>query len=141
MEEVMEGLYSLKDGAVVPYEFDKQQKIILVGVPGAFTPVCTDRHLPGFAENLDKLKGYKVVFFAGNDCSVMQEWNKQHGHPDIDAVSDHKAIFTKSIGEETDFGPTYDWRCLRCAYLVEDGKIGKKFVDPFIEGVLKELND
>ena len=137
----MEGLYILKDGEVTPYIFNKKQKIILVGVPGAFTPICTKQHLSGFVKNLYKLKGYKVVFFAGNDCSVMEEWNKQHGHPDIDAISDHKATFTKSIGEETDFGPTYDWRCNRCAYLVEDGKIGKKFVDPFIGGVLEELND
>ena len=136
----MEGLYKLVDGDVAPYEFNKEQKYILVGVPGAFTPTCTDYHLPGYAKNLDMLKGYKVVFFAGNDCSVMDAWNKLHGHPDIDAVADDHAIFSKSIGEEVDFGPTYDWRTNRCAYLVENGKVGKKFTNPFIDGVLDELD-
>ena len=143
MENKMKGLYILKDNEVEQYEFNKEQKTILVGVPGAFTPVCTSRHLPEFAKAIEdgKLKDYKVVFFAGNDCSVMDAWNKLYGHPDIDAVADDHAIFSKSIGEDVDFGPTYDWRTNRCAYLVENGKVGKKFVDPFVEGVLDELND
>jgi peroxiredoxin len=135
----MEGLYILKNGEVTPYEFNKEIDTILVGVPGAFTPTCTDYHLPGYAKNLEMLKGYKVVFFAGNDCSTMDAWNKLYGHPDIDAVSDDKAIFSQSIDEAVDFGPTYSWRTNRCAYLVKNGKIGKKFKNPFIDGVLDEL--
>ena len=63
------GLYILKDGDYVPYTLP-QGKVILCGVPGAFTPGCTKRHLPGFAKNLDKLDA-KVVFVAVNDSSVM----------------------------------------------------------------------
>ena len=49
------GLYILKDDDYVPYNLP-MGKVILCGVPGAFTPGCTKRHLPGFAKNLDKLK-------------------------------------------------------------------------------------
>jgi|TARA_B110000238_G_scaffold184201_1_gene211399 peroxiredoxin len=142
MENEMTVLYSLVGGKVTPYEFNKNLKIILVGVPGAFTPTCTDQHLPGFVENLDELKEGgidKVIFFAANDPSVMDAWNKLYGHEDIDVLSDHKGEFSKSIGEGVDFGPAYDWRTKRCAYLVENGEIGKKFADPFIQGILEEL--
>ena len=137
----MTGLYSLKDGSVAEYKFNKDQKIILVGVPGAFTPTCTEEHLPGFVNNLDKLKDYTVVFFASNDCCVMDAWNKLYGHPDIAAASDNLGEFAKTLGEEVDFGPTFGWRCKRCAYLIEDGEVVKKFKSPFIDGVLSELND
>jgi len=132
-------LYSLVGGQVHPYKFNKEQKIILVGVPGAFTPTCTNEHLPGFAKGLDKLKGYKVAFFSSNDCSVMEEWNKLYGHKDIDSLSDHSGEFAKTLGEAVDFGPTYGWRNNRCAYLIENGEVVKKFADPFLDGVLKEL--
>ena len=142
MENEMTVLYSLVDGKVTPYEFNKNLKIILVGVPGAFTPMCTNQHLPGFAKNLHELKKAgidKVIFFAANDPSVMDAWNKLYGHPDIDVLSDHKGEFSKSIGEDVDFGPAYDWRTKRCAYLVENGEISKKFDNPFHEGILEEL--
>ena len=58
------GLFILKDKNIVPYEI-KEKKVILCGVPGAFTPGCTNRHLPGFVDNLGKLKekGIEKVIF------------------------------------------------------------------------------
>ena len=73
MEINNKGLYILKDNDYVPYEIP-QGKVILCGVPGAFTPGCTNRHLPGFAKNMDNI-GPKVVFIGVNDPSVMHEWN------------------------------------------------------------------
>lgn len=128
------GLYILKDDDYVPYTLP-QGKVILCGVPGAFTPGCTKRHLPGFAKNLDKLDA-KVVFVAVNDPSVMHEWNVLHGHPDIDAVADPLAVFSKSIGKDIDFGDYMGIRCKRYAMLIEDGEMVKEYDDPFIEGVL-----
>ena len=55
MEINNSGLCILNDGDYVPYKIP-QGKVILCGVPGAFTPDCTKRHLPGFAKNLDKNK-------------------------------------------------------------------------------------
>ena len=113
MEINNKGLYILKEGDYVQYEIP-MGKVIMCGVPGAFTPGCTKRHLPGYASNLDKLD-CKVVFIGVNDPSVMHEWNILYGHSDIDAVADPLAIFTKSIGKDKDFGNTMGVRCQRFA--------------------------
>ena len=135
------GLFILKDKNIVPYKI-QEKKVILCGVPGAFTPGCTNRHLPGFVDHLGELKEKgidKVVFMSVNDAFVMDEWNKLHGDKQIDAVSDPIAEFTTRINEKVDWGKQFGVRCNRFAYLIEDGQIVKKFDDPFIEGVMKEL--
>ena len=135
------GLFILKDNNIVPYKI-QEKKVILCGVPGAFTPGCTNRHLPGFVDNLGKLKEKgieKVIFMAVNDAFVMDEWNKLYGDKQIDAVSDPIAEFTTRMNEKVDWGKQFGVRCNRFAYLIEDGQIVKKFDDPFIEGVMKEL--
>jgi len=134
MEISNNGLYILADGDYVKYDIPTG-KVIICGVPGAFTPGCTNRHLPGFANNLDKLAA-KVIFVAVNDPSVMHEWNTLHGHPDIDAVADPLAVFSKSIGKDIDFGESMGIRCKRFAMLLQDGKFVKFYDDPFVEGVL-----
>ncbi len=133
MELNNKGLYILKNGDYVPYNMP-QGKVILCGVPGAFTPGC-NKHLPGFANNLDKLDA-KVVFVAVNDPSVMHEWNVLFGHPDIDAVADPLAVFTKNINKDIDFGDYMGIRCKRYAMLIQDGVFVKEYENPFIEGVL-----
>ena len=134
MEINSKGLYILKNNDYVPYEFPKGD-VIVCGVPGAFTPGCTNEHLPGFAKNLDKIDA-KVVFVAVNDPSVMDAWNVLHGHPDIDAVADPIATFSKSIGKDVDFGDYMGIRCKRYAMLLHDGEFVKFYDDPFVEGVL-----
>lgn len=134
-------LLKLEDNRPVEYKLDETKNIILCGVPGAFTPGCTSRHLPGFVENLETLKSKnidKVVFVATNDPYVMDAWNTHHGHPDIDCVSDMHGNFSESINEmSTD--RSFGMRCNRFAVLVENGEVVRKFNDPFIEGVLNEL--
>ena len=75
-------LYRLNDGS--PEKLSSQnysiKKVILVGVPGAFTPTCTNEHLPGYVKHFDsfKLKGIDEIFFiAVNDPFVMQKWVNQ----------------------------------------------------------------
>lgn len=129
------GLFIYKNGDYVPYEFPSG-KVIVCGIPGAFTPGCTKKHLPGYVENLDRL-GCKVVFISVNDPSVMYEWNKTYGHPNIDAVADPLAAFTKQIKKDVDFGETMGIRSKRYAMLLEDGEFVKFYENPFIEGVLE----
>ena len=136
MEINNKGLYILKDGDYAGYELP-MGKVIVCGVPGAFTPGCTKRHLPGFASNLDTL-GCKVVFVSVNDPSVMHEWNVLHGHKDIDAVADPLAVFSKSIGKDIDYGSTMGIRCKRFAILLQDGVFVKEYDDPFVEGALND---
>jgi len=71
-------LTKLENNKPVDYIIDESKRIILCGVPGAFTPGCTSRHLPGFIGGLEELKNKgidKVVFVATNDAYVMDAWN------------------------------------------------------------------
>ena len=101
--------YLDKDGAVKKIESNslfKDQKVIMFGVPGAFTKVCSARHLPGFVKNFDeaKKKGIsKIVCLSVNDPNVMKAWGEQHNVEDkILMLGDPYCIFTKLIGAEID---------------------------------------
>ena len=66
------------------------KKVVLFAVPGAFTPGCSVRHLPGYIENLEKLKGKSVdvvAVLAFNDAWVMSAWGKANGIKNDDIVS------------------------------------------------------
>lgn len=142
MEINFKGLYYLKDGYIKPYEIDNSKRYIICGIPGAFTSDCTNKHLPGFVQNLKYLKDKsidKVVFIGVNDAYVMYEWNKLHGHEDIDSVSDPLAKFAKSIEKDVNWGDSFGIRSHRYALLIENGKITKEFLDPLIQGVKNEL--
>ena len=84
----------------------KDQKVILIGVPGAFTKVCSAQHLPGYLKNFEaaKQKGVtKIVCISVNDPNVMKAWGESQKVDDkIFMVADPYYEFTKSIGAEID---------------------------------------
>lgn len=66
------------------------KKVVIVAVPGAFTPTCSAAHLPSYIENKDKLKAKgvdEVIFLAHNDAFVMSGWGKANGITDGSIVS------------------------------------------------------
>jgi peroxiredoxin len=138
MEISNKGLYIYKNDDFLGYELT-DDKIILCGVPGAFTPGCTHKHLAGFVKDIEQYAGYKVVFVAVNDPCVMDEWNKMYGHPSIDAVADPLAKFVTGLGYNHDYGDSMGIRCHRFAVLIEGGVLTKTFKSPFSQGVLAEL--
>ena len=103
-------------------------KIILFGLPGAFTPTCSNKHLPSFinsTEDLRKKNIKKVFCISVNDPYVMEAWGKSLNIKDqLTLISDIKSNFTKSIGAE------FNWRgwglrSKRYTMLLEDGIIKK----------------
>jgi len=82
------------------------KRVVLFAVPGAFTPTCSARHLPGFAEHSAafKEKGVDtIVCLAVNDAFVMGAWAKAQGvGPEIVMLADGSAQFTKALGLELD---------------------------------------
>jgi peroxiredoxin (alkyl hydroperoxide reductase subunit C) len=82
------------------------KRVVLFAVPGAFTPTCSARHLPGFVENAEafKAKGIdSIVCLAVNDAFVMGAWAKsQNVGPEILMLADGSAQFTKALGLELD---------------------------------------
>ncbi len=81
-------------------------KIVLFGLPGAFTSTCSKLHLPGFVENADKIKakGIKNIFcLSANDPYVMNAWGEINNTGNkIKMLSDPYLLFTKAIGAEVD---------------------------------------
>jgi len=101
--------------------------VALFAIPGAFTPVCTSIHLPGFTKKMDhfKAKGIDVMCLAVNDSFVIDAWGKAtHAHPDITLLSDWNADFTKAIGLTLDAsGAGLGLRSKRYSMLIKDGVV------------------
>ena len=108
----------------------KNQKAIILGVPGAFTKTCSAKHLPGFINNYEnaKSKGItKIVCIAVNDPNVMKAWgqNQKVGNK-ILMVGDPFCKFTKAIGAEVDKSAKgLGIRSNRYTMLLEDGVVKK----------------
>src|ERR1700751_618455 len=87
-------------------EIFKGKKVVLFGVPGAFTPTCSARHLPGFLHNIEAFhaKGVDTVAcIAVNDAFVLGAWAKEQGTDGkLIMLADGSAAFTKAMGLELD---------------------------------------
>lgn len=118
-----------KDGPTpVPVkDFFAGKKVVLFGVPGALTPTCAEKHLPGYMKNLDTIKGKgvdSVVCMSVNDPFVMNVWAKQADTAGkIDMVCDGNAAFTEACGLGFDTGGFGGVRCTRMSMLVDDGTV------------------
>ena len=107
-----------------------EEKVIIFGLPGAFTPTCSAKHLPGFISAADQLKAKdikKVICISVNDPFVMDAWGKVHKVENkILMVGDSNAVFTKNIGAELDLNKKgLGIRSSRYTILVEKGCIVK----------------
>ncbi len=106
----------------------KVKRAVLVGVPGAFTPTCSARHLPGFLDKHADLarKGVELVcFLSVNDAFVMDAWGTAQGVGDkVVMLADGNGDFTRAMALEVDgTGFGMGTRSKRYAMVVEDGQI------------------
>jgi glutaredoxin/glutathione-dependent peroxiredoxin len=106
-------------------EYFAGKKIALFSVPGAFTPTCSVKHLPGFVEKSDELsaKGIdEIACTAVNDAFVLGAWNKSGGSDSITMLADGNAEFAVALGLEMDAsGFGMGKRGQRFSLLVNDG--------------------
>jgi len=108
--------------------FKKGRKVVIVGVPGAFTPVCNKDHLPGYIKHAQefKKKGYDIVTVSVNDAFVMEQWKESlKAGNSVQFLGDPDASFTKNLGMSVDLQAAGlgGLRSKRYAMVVEDGKI------------------
>jgi len=110
------------------------KKVVLFAVPGAFTPTCSAKHLPGFIEKADEIKAKgvdTVACVSVNDAFVMGAWGKDAGAGDkVQMVADGNGDFAKAcdlVMDGTGFGLGH--RMQRCAMIVENGTVSKVFVE------------
>jgi peroxiredoxin len=109
-------------------EFFKGKKVVLISVPGAFTPTCDAKHLPGFVERAAEIRAKGVdtiACMAVNDVFVMKAWGKaQNADGKVQMIADGNAEYTKALGldmDATGFG--MGTRGQRFALIVDDGVI------------------
>lgn len=112
----------------------KGKTVVLFSVPGAFTPTCSAKHLPGFIEHADKLKAKGVdtiACLAVNDVFVMGAWGKHAGaEGKITMLADGNCTFTKALGLELDAsGFGMGQRGQRFALVVDNGVARHVFIE------------
>jgi peroxiredoxin len=102
------------------------RKVVVFGLPGAFTPTCSRNHLPGFLENLETIKARgvdEIVCISVNDHHVMKAWAEATGSlGKILFVADWDAGFTKALGLDAELG-VLGLRSVRYSMIVDDGKV------------------
>ena len=109
--------------------------VALFSVPGAFTPTCSARHLPGYVEHADSLKAKgvdEVVCVSVNDAFVMAAWGKSaHADGKVTMIADGNGDFSKALGLTFD-GSAYGMglRGQRFSMLVKDGRVAQLNIEP-----------
>jgi glutaredoxin/glutathione-dependent peroxiredoxin len=124
-------LMQMKGGTPQPVKTDDffaGKKVVLFALPGAFTPTCSAKHLPGFVQHADDLKSKgvdQIACLSVNDAFVMGAWGEQQGTGDkVAMLADGNGDFTKALGLEMDaskFG--MGRRSQRYSMVVENGVV------------------
>jgi len=121
-------------GSISADELFAGKKVVLFAVPGAFTPTCSAKHLPGFVQNVAALKSRGVDTIAClsvNDLFVMDAWGKDQGVGDtVVMLADGNGDYTKALGLELDAsGFGMGQRAKRFAMVVDDGVVSQLHVE------------
>lgn len=139
-DRLPEGSFRVKGDDGVVKEVSSQEifggkKVVLVGVPGAFTSTCHNAHIPTFVANIGPIrqKGVdRIAVMAVNDHHVMKEWGKALGADGkIDFLADGSAIYTRAldlVNDQTAGGMGI--RCKRFAMIVDDGVVKHFALEP-----------
>jgi peroxiredoxin len=105
----------------------KGRKVVLVAVPGAFTPTCHRNHLPGYVRKLDEIKTRgvdSILVTSVNDVFVMDAWGKASGAEGLELLADGNGDFAKALGLTMDgSGFGLGTRSQRYSMVVEDGVV------------------
>ena len=119
--------------AVQSADYFKGKRVALFSVPGAFTPTCSARHLPGYVEHFEDFRnrGIEVFCMAVNDPFVMQAWAKSQSVPDgLQMLSDGNGDFTRALGLEMDASASgMGMRSRRFALYVENGVVRAAYIE------------
>jgi peroxiredoxin len=109
-------------------DLTRNKKVVIFGLPGAFTPTCSAKHVPSYLQNIDKLRAKgvdEVICMAVNDPFVMGAWARdQKTGGKIRMMGDGSANYTKALGLEFDLSARgLGLRCQRFSMLVENGQV------------------
>jgi glutaredoxin/glutathione-dependent peroxiredoxin len=149
--EVASGACAVGPNPVTTDDLFKGKKVVLFGVPGAFTPTCSAKHVPSYLTHYDELKAKGVDTIACmsvNDAFVMGAWARdQHSDGKVRMLGDGSGDYTKALGLVLDLSARgLGVRCQRFSLLADDGVVkalnveqGGKFEVSGADTMLKEL--
>ncbi|MEC9345287.1 MAG: peroxiredoxin [Pseudomonadota bacterium] len=133
-DESVEGPNPYRWQDVTSDEIFAGRKVVVFGLPGAFTPTCSSTHLPRFEELYDEFVAEgidEIVCVSVNDAFVMFQWGKHMGATNVRLLPDGNAEFTQKLGmlvQKRNLG--FGVRSWRYSMLVEDGEIVLTFEEP-----------
>jgi len=109
-------------------DLTRGKKVVIFGLPGAFTPTCSAKHVPSYLQNIDRLKAKgvdEVICMAVNDAFVMGAWARdQKSAGKVRMMGDGSANYTKALGLEFDLAARgLGLRCQRFSMLVDNGVV------------------
>ncbi|NCN52751.1 peroxiredoxin [Candidatus Parcubacteria bacterium] len=136
-DESVEGENPFRWQDVTTDEIFKGKKVVVFSLPGAFTPTCSNTHLPGYETKYDELKAAgvdEVYCVSVNDAFVMYQWAKHLGVENVKMLPDGSGNFTRGMNmivKKDDLG--YGERSWRYSMFVDDGVVKKTFVEPGIQ--------
>ncbi|MCJ7555718.1 MAG: peroxiredoxin [Gammaproteobacteria bacterium] len=120
-------------GAITTDELFSGKRVAVFSVPGAFTPTCSARHLPGYVDHTADLKAKgidDIACLAVNDVFVMNAWGKDQNAGSVKMLADGNGDFTKAIGLELDAsGFGMGMRSKRFAMVVSNGVVESLFIE------------
>ena len=129
-------LHTMQGGGPAPVTTEDLfagKKVVLFAVPGAFTPTCSQAHLPGYVVNADAIKAKgvdSIICLSVNDAFVMGAWGDSANAEEILMVGDGNGDFTQALGLEMDgTGFGLGSRSQRYAMIVDDGTVTKLAVE------------
>jgi peroxiredoxin len=132
-DESVEGPNPYRWQDMMSHDIFGGKKIVVFGLPGAFTPTCSSTHAPGYEAHYDEMKALgvdEIYCLSVNDAFVMKKWADDLGVSKVKMLPDGNADFTRGIGmlvkkENLGFGA----RSWRYSMLVEDGVIAQVFAE------------
>ncbi|MFB0980961.1 MAG: peroxiredoxin [Alteromonadaceae bacterium] len=145
-------LSQLKDGSIINHNTDElfaNKKIVIFGLPGAFTPTCSAAHLPGYVVSANEFKAKGVdaiICLSVNDAFVMHAWGEAQNAENIMMLADGDASYTKALGLTMETAGFGGLRSQRYAMVIENGIVtnlhvekAKEFEVSTAEAILKAL--
>lgn len=108
------------------------KNIVVFAVPGAFTPTCSEQHLPGFIEHYTQFKEQgieAIICLSVNDAFVMKAWGEAQNAGEVMMLGDGDGAFTKAMGLDKETGSFGGVRSQRYAMLINDGKVTELLVE------------
>jgi len=123
-------LFRVGTDGIESFEAEKYfagRKVVVFGLPGAFTPTCTAQHLPGYVKRAGEFaaKDVTIACLSVNDAWVMKAWAQDQGAGGkVEMLADGNVEFTRAIGLDADMSARgYGTRCRRFSMIVDDGVV------------------